>query len=245
MAQNFLTDRTNIIQVGGSTVTLGQKTEAQSLPVTLASDQALPLPASAATSTKQSDGTQKTQIVDGSGNVIAATSNALNVTNTAGTAIIGYVGTTVGTTVALTPTISASPDYSALDVVGGIQTIASANSSTGRPIKLKSLVVKDKNGQSPAMTFLFFKATPSGGTYTDNGALTLGTNDMANMVGVVKVVAGDYYTPVSGATVAALGAVDQVMAVSATSLFALIIADAAINAASTSDFTIEFGIEQL
>ena len=32
-----------------------------------------------ATSTKQSDGTQKSQIVDGSGNVIGATSNALDV----------------------------------------------------------------------------------------------------------------------------------------------------------------------
>lgn len=39
----------------------------------------LPLPSLAATSTKQSDGTQKTQIVDGSGNVIASTSNNLNV----------------------------------------------------------------------------------------------------------------------------------------------------------------------
>ena len=39
----------------------------------------LPLPALAATSTKQSDGTQKTQIVDGSGNVIASTSNNLDV----------------------------------------------------------------------------------------------------------------------------------------------------------------------
>lgn len=37
------------------------------------------LPALAATSTKQSDGSQKTQIVDGSGNVIASTSNNLNV----------------------------------------------------------------------------------------------------------------------------------------------------------------------
>jgi hypothetical protein len=37
------------------------------------------LPALAATSTKQSDGTQKTQVVDGSGNVIGATSNALDV----------------------------------------------------------------------------------------------------------------------------------------------------------------------
>lgn len=39
----------------------------------------LPLPALAASSTKQSDGTQKTQVVDGSGNVIASTSNALHV----------------------------------------------------------------------------------------------------------------------------------------------------------------------
>lgn len=37
------------------------------------------LPTLAATSTKQSDGTQKTQIVDGSGNVIGATSNALDI----------------------------------------------------------------------------------------------------------------------------------------------------------------------
>lgn len=39
----------------------------------------LPLPSTAATSTKQSDGTQKTQVVDGAGNVIGATSNALDV----------------------------------------------------------------------------------------------------------------------------------------------------------------------
>jgi hypothetical protein len=40
---------------------------------------ALPLPSGAATSTKQSDGTQKTQIVDGSNNVVSATANALDV----------------------------------------------------------------------------------------------------------------------------------------------------------------------
>lgn len=37
------------------------------------------LPSLASTSTKQSDGSQKTQVVDGSGNVIGATSNALDV----------------------------------------------------------------------------------------------------------------------------------------------------------------------
>lgn len=55
------------LKVDGSAVTQ---------PVSVAT---LPLPALAATSTKQSDGTQKSQIVDGSGNVIASTSNNLNV----------------------------------------------------------------------------------------------------------------------------------------------------------------------
>jgi hypothetical protein len=47
------------------------------------------LPSLAATSTKQSDGSQKTQVVDGSGNVVGATSNALDVN-------IKSAGATVG-----------------------------------------------------------------------------------------------------------------------------------------------------
>lgn len=49
---------------------------------------ALPLPAGAATSANQTNAAQKTQIVDGSGNVIAATANALNVNVTATTAAL-------------------------------------------------------------------------------------------------------------------------------------------------------------
>ncbi len=83
---------------------LGSQTSANSLAVVVASDQgtvpvsasSLPLPTLAATSTKQSDGTQKTQIVDGSGNVIASTSNALNVALTSGSAVIGHVITDSG-----------------------------------------------------------------------------------------------------------------------------------------------------
>ena len=58
---------TNALKVDGSAVTQ---------PVSAAS---LPLPALAATSTKQSDGSQKSQVVDGSGNVIGSTGNALDV----------------------------------------------------------------------------------------------------------------------------------------------------------------------
>ncbi len=58
----------------------------------------LPLPSLAATSTKQSDGSQKSQVVDGAGNVIGATSNALdvNVKSIAAAQTIASI-TTVGT----------------------------------------------------------------------------------------------------------------------------------------------------
>ena len=66
------------VQPGNTANTTAWKVDGSAVtqPVSAAS---LPLPALAATSTKQSDGTQKTQIVDGSGNVIASTSNNLNV----------------------------------------------------------------------------------------------------------------------------------------------------------------------
>lgn len=65
-------------------------------PVSAAS---LPLPTSAATSTKQSDGSQKTQIVDGSGNVISATTNALDINLKTAAATL-TVSQTVGTALA-------------------------------------------------------------------------------------------------------------------------------------------------
>lgn len=69
----------------------GQALAAASVPVVLtaAQESALTPPAAItgfSTSTKQSDGSQKTQVVDGSGNVIGATSNALDVNIKSGSA---------------------------------------------------------------------------------------------------------------------------------------------------------------
>jgi hypothetical protein len=61
----------------------------------------LPLPTGAATSANQTNASQKTQIVDGSGNVIASTSNALNVDVT-NTVPVTLTSTTITGTVAAT-----------------------------------------------------------------------------------------------------------------------------------------------
>jgi len=65
----------NVITSTGNALDVNVKTP-NPLPISAAS---LPLPTLAATSTKQSDGSQKSQIVDGSGNVVTSTGNALDV----------------------------------------------------------------------------------------------------------------------------------------------------------------------
>lgn len=66
----------SLANTGANSTAVKVDGSASTQPISAAS---LPLPTSAATSTKQSDGSQKSQIVDGSGNVIGATSNALDV----------------------------------------------------------------------------------------------------------------------------------------------------------------------
>jgi len=77
----------NLSQVGGTSFALGQQLAASSLPVVLTAAQLTTLTpiTGGSTSVNQTNGTQKTQIVDASGNVIASTSNALNVNVSSGT----------------------------------------------------------------------------------------------------------------------------------------------------------------
>lgn len=84
------------------------------------------------------------------------------------------VGDQVGVSSSPTITITATPDYSAGDDVGGIISLLTVNSATGRPVLLRSVTLKDNGNQGPPLTLLFFKATPAGGTYTDNAAFAWG-----------------------------------------------------------------------
>lgn len=149
-----------------------------------------------------------------------------------------------GDTAQVTVTTSASPDYSVLDIIGGIIEFPTVNSVSGRPVKVTSLSGWDKTGLAPAFTLMLFKATP-GGTTTDNGGWTPAAGDDALFVGAIKIVAGDWYIPLSGKGVFTKGDVGQIQPVTATSLFGLIIADSTWNAASTSDLILTLGVEQV
>lgn len=70
--------------------TIGQKIMDESTSITIASDQtALPLSTNASTASNQTDGSQKTKIVDGSGNIIGSHSNALDINIASAGIVIG------------------------------------------------------------------------------------------------------------------------------------------------------------
>lgn len=113
------------------------------------------LPALASTSTKQSDGSQKTQVVDGAGNVIGATSNALdvNVKSNAATNQSVNIAQLAGTT---TDTNSGSKSAGTLRVVLATDQPALTNKLLVTPDSValpanQSVNVSQINGVTPLM----------------------------------------------------------------------------------------------
>lgn len=117
------------------------------------------LPTLAATSTKQSDGSQKTQVVDGSGNVVGATSNALDINIKSGTVSLPTGAATSAKQPALGTAGSASSD---------VITVQGIASGTAQPI---SGTVTSNMGTTNGLAL---DATITGGTQQTK--ITDGTN---------------------------------------------------------------------
>ena len=158
-----------------------------------------------------------------------------------------------GFTVDLTvvPVVSASPDYTSGDVMGAKTEIVNAGrlSSTdasGQSVNsrgvIMSVVISDKAEQSLDIDVLFFKAEPSTGTYTDNGAFALDDADALLCIGVAHVT--DWTDGGSGSDIgfdSNLGFAFDLGAANA-SLWIIVVARGAHNLGSTSDFQIRVGI---
>jgi hypothetical protein len=161
---------------------------------------------------------------------------------TAGETHLGEVGTPADV-ISVTPVVSASPDYSAADAVGGIQTLTSAARVSGGKVVLESLTLIDKANQKKALTVLFFSANPAAATVTDNAAFVFST-DVAKLVGKVNIAAADYET-VDSIGIACLKAIGlEMKAVGSANLYAVIVATEAINLATVGDYICLYGFLQ-
>lgn len=131
---------------------------------------------------------------------------------------IGEVGCNTEV-VSVTPTITAGA-YTALDIVGGIQTIAAASRVSGEPAILQSIVITDLAALTQAFTIWFFNANPSNGTYTDNIALDIHDTDMGMCIGHVKITSSDYASAADN-SVACKVPIGLPLKPAATSIFAI------------------------
>ena len=140
----------------------------------------------------------------------------------------------------LNPTVDTAI-YAAADIVGGIQTIANWARVTAGAARLRGITTWTEDGEIFQYTILFFSATPSGGTYADQGPATWAAGDFGTFLGKVTVVTADYVT--LGGDGVAFTAADMPLPVAATSLFALIFATATPTFAATTDLNIAFLVQ--
>lgn len=73
-------------------------------------------------------------------------------------------------TVAVTPVVSATPDYSDGDNIGGLMTVAAIVAADGAGGMLSHVLAVSKAAISVAIDLLIFNANPTGSTFTDNEA---------------------------------------------------------------------------
>lgn len=120
------------------------------------------------------------------------------------------------------PTVDTSA-YGDHDIIGGIQTIAGWARVTGGCAKLKALSIWTEDGEAFDGNIMFFAATPTGGTYADQGAATWAAADFTNFLGKVSFLATGF--EVTGGDGIYTTTLDLPLPVTATSLFALIFSD--------------------
>lgn len=151
------------------------------------------------------------------------------------------------TTVTVTPTISATPDYSADDNLGGLMTLTDAMRVSGGSGILQSIEISDHANQGPTlgtMDILIFDSTPAG-TYTDNSAFpTLGQAACAKHLGTIHIGLGDWITTGGSAFCTKAGIGLGVTASGSANLYAAVNVKQALNMAATDDLTFRFNFLQ-
>lgn len=95
-----------------------------------------------------------------------------------------------GTCIKINPTVTAGA-YAANDIVGGKLTITDAARVSGGLVRLENIVITDRANQKAGGYILLFDADPTAATLTNDGPLTLSTDDF-KVVARIDVSAADY-----------------------------------------------------
>lgn len=144
------------------------------------------------------------------------------------------------TTIAVTPTVSASPAYTAGDSIGGKISLASAVRAAGLGGTINSITVTDKGKQSAPIDVVFFNADPTNSTFTDNGALTIHDTDLLTIVAVVPIVSWSAFADNSVGYANGLGIAFKIA--TGTTLYACLVNRGTPTYTATTDIQVTVGI---
>jgi hypothetical protein len=133
--------------------------------------------------------------------------------------------------------------YSANDIVGGLRTLHLLRDNDGRGCVLQSISVTDKSDQKAELIFVFFNANPADSTVADHGGFTLHANDVAKVIGTVKVEAADYYDTGS-VSVALKTGIGLVLSSADEHIYCITIATGTPDYVAAGDVSIAFGVLQ-
>jgi hypothetical protein len=151
------------------------------------------LPTGASTSTKQSDGSQKTQVVDGAGNVIGATSNALDINIKSGNPTSINVGT-VTTLPAITGSVTANAGTNlntsslALETGGNLAAIKTDADTVAGAVSASKMNVNISSGSIANTTFAATQGTAANLNATVVGTGTFAVQSTDSVIGATFVV---------------------------------------------------------
>lgn len=178
-----------------------------------------------------------------SGNIIVDSVTGGNIvvdSVTAGITVADITDGNVGgfsTSVKDTTAVSASPDYSIGDAVGGKRTLANVFRVSGGTAILEDVMILDRANQGPGLEILFFDADPTAATITDNSGFVFSTDDL-KLIARVTVGQSDW-TSLNSKKYAHIKSIGALLkAASGTSLYVAIVATTAYNAAATDDMQV-------
>ena len=148
-----------------------------------------------------------------------------------------------------TPTVSASPNYTDGDNMGGLITLTNfgrpTNTDASSPTVfssgiIQSVVITNLVAGSLNIDVLFFDTNPSNTTFTDNGALTVNDTDLLTLIGLASVTTWSAFADNEMGYESNLGIPFNLEAGNA-SMYVALVARGAHNLASTSDLTLRVG----
>lgn len=141
---------------------------------------------------------------------------------------------------AVTPTVSTSPAYTAKDAIGGLMTFANAARASGGSIYVDCVQINDKNQQMKEMDLLLFDRSIT--APTDNAAFNPSDAELSNCIGYVNIAVADY-KDLSNNTVAHKAA-GFTAVLNGTDLFGVLVARGASSFAAITDLTVTITIVQ-